>query len=215
MVPTSSYPAGGRRGRGERGQALPLLVVVVAVAVGAASAVALLGARAGRLARAQTSADAVALAGVGDSTAIGAVSRANGVRVVEIERGDGKLRVDIDLDGERASATAVRPRSEHHGLQPVMVAAIRTAEALLGEPVPIASGFRTAAEQRWLWEHRHENKYPVAPPGTSRHEVGLAIDVPWWFVGRLALVGPRAGLCQPLPLRDRVHFELCPGTLTP
>ncbi len=208
-------PDRGARGRGERGQALPLLVLIVAAAVGASSTVALLGARAGRLARAQASADAVALAGVSDPTAVGTVSRANGAQVTELRAGDGTLRVDVEQGGERASATAVRPRTDLAGLQPVMVAAVRTAEALLGEPVPIASGYRTRAEQQWLWEHRHQNKYPVAPPGTSRHEAGLAIDVPWWFVGRLALVAPRAGLCQPLPLRDRVHFELCPGTLTP
>ncbi len=204
-----------QRVRGERGQALPLLVVIVALTVGAASAVALLGARAGRLARAQSAADAVALAGVSDRAAIGTVSQATGARVIDVDAGVGRVRVDVELHDERASATAVRPRDELTGLQPVMVAAVRAAEALLGEPVPIASGFRTRAEQEWLWAHRHERQYPVAPPGTSRHEVGLAIDVPWWFVGRLALVAHRAGLCQPLPLRDRVHFELCPVTLTP
>ncbi len=203
------------RVRGERGQTMPLLVVIVTVAIGASSAVALLGARAGRLARAQSAADAVALAGVSDPTSVEPVSRASGVGVLELDAGADRLRAVVDMDGARAEATALRPRSDLAGLQPVMIAAIRAAEALLGEPVPVVSGFRTRAEQQWLWDHRHERQYPVAPPGTSRHELGLAVDVPWWFAGRLAQVGPRAGLCRPLPVTDRVHFELCPVTLTP
>ncbi len=203
------------RVRGERGQTMPLLVVIVTVAIGASSAVALLGARAGRLARAQSAADAVALAGVSDPTSVEPVSRASGVGVLELDAGADRLRAVVDMDGARAEATALRPRSDLAGLQPVMIAAIRAAEALLGEPVPVVSGFRTRAEQQWLWDHRHERQYPVAPPGTSRHELGLAVDVPWWVAGRLAQVGPRAGLCRPLPVTDRVHFELCPVTLTP
>ncbi|HVL06362.1 MAG TPA: hypothetical protein VM388_10250 [Acidimicrobiales bacterium] len=49
----------------------------------------------------------------------------------------------------------------------------------------------------------------MAPPGSSMHERGLAIDVPADFVAQLLAVGPRAGLCQPYPADDPIHFEVC------
>ena len=41
----------------------------------------------------------------------------------------------------------------------------------------ITSGLRTRAEQQALWDARGSNPYPVAQPGTSRHESGNAADV--------------------------------------
>ena len=40
----------------------------------------------------------------------------------------------------------------------------------------LTSTFRTREEQEELWRDRSRNPYPVAPPGTSRHESGLAWD---------------------------------------
>ncbi|OWY58787.1 hypothetical protein B7486_78095, partial [cyanobacterium TDX16] len=84
------------------------------------------------------------------------------------------------------------------------------AEQLLGEPVPITSGWRSPADQQRLWDQRGSSPYPVARPGTSKHEQGLAVDVPLAFVPRLRGVAAAAGLCFPLPTTDPVHFELCP-----
>jgi hypothetical protein len=95
------------------------------------------------------------------------------------------------------------------GLAPAMVAALVRAEQLLDEPVPVVSGRRSAADQARLWANRHRNRYPVAQPGTSMHERGLAIDVPSWFAPRLARVAEAAGLCRPLPATDPIHFEVC------
>jgi hypothetical protein len=95
------------------------------------------------------------------------------------------------------------------GLQPVLTEALARAEALLGRPVPISSGFRTRAEQEALWAGRFSNPYPVARPGTSMHERGLAVDVPSSFVATLRGVAAPSGLCQPLPETDPVHFEPC------
>jgi hypothetical protein len=75
--------------------------------------------------------------------------------------------------------------------------------------VPVASGLRTRAQQQALWDRRHTNPYPVARPGTSRHERGQAVDVPRSFVPRLMAVAGAAGLCQPMPQTDPVHFEVC------
>ena len=90
-----------------------------------------------------------------------------------------------------------------------MQAALARAEQLLGEPVPITSGFRSTEEQATLYARRSDNPYPVAPPGSSMHERGLAVDVPAAFVPRLLSVAAQAGLCQPYPESDPIHFEVC------
>ena len=90
-----------------------------------------------------------------------------------------------------------------------MRAALARAEQLLGRPVPITSGYRSTEAQAQLYANRAANPYPVAPPGSSMHERGLAIDVPADFVPQLLTVAPRAGLCQPYPADDPIHFEVC------
>ena len=91
-----------------------------------------------------------------------------------------------------------------------MVAAVARAEQLLGFELRISSGYRDRAQQQYLWERRETNPYPVAPPGTSLHERGLAIDVALSQVAALLRVADRAGLCHPLPEIDPVHFVACP-----
>ena len=57
---------------------------------------------------------------------------------------------------------------------------LRRLEALAaqrGEHFHITSGGRTYAEQERLWNARGSNPFPVAQPGTSRHETGRAADV--------------------------------------
>jgi D-alanyl-D-alanine carboxypeptidase len=93
---------------------------------------------------------------------------------------------------------------------PRMLRALETLAARRGETFNVTSGLRTHAEQTRLWNNRHSNPYPVAQPGTSRHESGLAADV---TIGGRAIqtvvseselrsVGLR-------PLRgDAVHVEL-------
>lgn len=92
---------------------------------------------------------------------------------------------------------------------------LRRLEALAaqrGETFNVTSGNRTHAEQERLWNARGSNPFPVAQPGTSRHESGNAADV---TVGgrpiqdaidaatlRAAGLAPLAG--------DAVHVEL-PG----
>jgi hypothetical protein len=95
------------------------------------------------------------------------------------------------------------------GLAPAMLAALGRADALLGHAVPIASGLRTRAQQQALWDRRATNPYPVARPGTSDHETGLAVDVPRRAVPEVLGVAAAAGLCRPLPDTDPVHFVVC------
>jgi uncharacterized protein YcbK (DUF882 family) len=83
-----------------------------------------------------------------------------------------------------------------------------------GETFNITSGNRTYAEQERLWNARGSNPYPVAEPGTSRHESGNAADVT--IGGRAIQDVIGAGELQAAgiyPLAgDAVHVEL-PGSV--
>jgi hypothetical protein len=115
----------------------------------------------------------------------------------------GRAQRSGDRDGVLGGAGPTK------GLAPAMRAALSRAEQLLGRAVPITSGFRSTEAQAVLYDSRASNPYPVAPPGSSMHERGLAIDVPADFVPTLLGVAPRAGLCQPYPGDDPIHFEVC------
>jgi hypothetical protein len=90
---------------------------------------------------------------------------------------------------------------------------LRRLEALAakrGEHFHINSGLRTYAEQMRLWNARGSNPYPVARPGTSRHETGRAADVT--IGGRaiqtvISAADLRAAGIAPLS-GDAVHVEL-------
>jgi LAS superfamily LD-carboxypeptidase LdcB len=90
-----------------------------------------------------------------------------------------------------------------------MRAALARAEQILGRRIPITSGYRSQRQQAALFFRRAANPFPVAPPGTSMHERGLAVDVPVAIADELAAVGRQAGLCRPYARTDPVHFELC------
>jgi len=71
----------------------------------------------------------------------------------------------------------------------------------------LTSGHRTRTEQERLYANRGSNPYPVAKPGTSRHESGIAADLG----GDLAWAHAHAaefGLSFPMPDKDPVHVEL-------
>lgn len=204
--------------RNERGQALPLLALVMVVLGAGTLVIGRYGEAAVDRAGAQTAADAAALAGAVDGRLAAArLAAVNGGRLVRFERVGPDTRVVVDMGGGRASARAraqggragIGAGGATEGLAPAMVAALARAQQLLGRPVPVTSGYRSPAQQAALYARRGANRYPVAPPGRSMHERGLAVDVPLWFVTRLLAVSARSGLCQPLPSTDPVHFEVC------
>ena len=217
-MPTLVLARPGRaRAGGDGGQALPLVLVALVLAGAVLLALGGLADRAVADARARTAADAAALAGAAEGEAAArAVAGENGGTVVAWAESGAQVRVEVEVHGRRAVAAAERVGSPPgavggptDGLTPELLAAIARAEALLGRPIPITSGWRSPAQQQWLWDHRDTNPYPVARPGTSKHERGLAIDVALWFVPELLTVAAAAGLCHPLPAADPVHFELC------
>lgn len=206
--------------RTERGSALPLLVVAVVLGGALALQMGRLGGVASSRAQAQTAADAAALAGAADGEpAARALAEANGAKLVAFEERGLDTRVVVELASAQASGKARREGSPEEpggpggadpgGLAPAMKAALARAEQLLGQPVPITSGYRSPDKQRALWDRRASNPYPVAAPGTSMHERGLAVDVPLGFAARLAAIASQAGLCYPYPRTDPVHFEVC------
>lgn len=56
-------------------------------------------------------------------------------------------------------------------------AALQRAIEARGQMMSINSSYRTVAQQMLLYHDRHNNGNPVAPPGTSNHQTGLAIDI--------------------------------------
>lgn len=206
--------------RYERGSITPLLALLVLAVGGLSLGLGRLGGDAVAAAQARTAADAAALAGAAEGQAAAHdVVVANGGELVSFVTEGDEVQVQARVHDAVAVARARRTGSVFDpaatatgnvgGLAPAMKAALARAEALLGGPVPITSGWRSPAKQRVLWDNRGSNPFPVARPGTSAHERGLAVDVPRSFVPRLAAVAGASGLCQPLPRTDPIHFELC------
>ncbi len=88
-----------------------------------------------------------------------------------------------------------------------------------GIEIRITSGKRSTERQAALYANRASNPYPVARPGTSKHELGLAVDlVPTGARSSSisAAIG-EAGEAQGLrwggrfSKPDAVHFELSGG----
>ena len=97
----------GRRARAEAGSVLPLLGLAISFLLVAAVVLAGLGDRVVSRARAQSAADAAALAGVVEGRA-GAeeLARANQARLETFEQSGSFVRVVVEHDGMRAEATA-------------------------------------------------------------------------------------------------------------
>lgn len=78
-----------------------------------------------------------------------------------------------------------------------------------GYRVRFTSALRTRQQQEQLYAQRHLSRYPVAVPGTSRHERGLAFDAviePWPGDDQVQELADMIGVrWSP---RDRVHFEV-------
>ncbi len=212
----------GTSTRSEGGQILPLVALMIVVMGMGCLVLGRMGGAAVARAQAVTAADAAALAGAADTKEAAASAAGwNGARLTSYEDLGTDVRVGVELGGAKATARARRatgpvgpggqsgPATSDRGLAPGMRDALERARVALGTPVPVTSGFRSRAQQAALYANRAANPYPVAAPGTSRHELGLAVDVPSSFVPRLLSVASRVGLCQPYPRADPVHFELC------
>jgi len=198
------------RTRNCRGQALLPVVLWGVAAMVSIALVTRWAVEAAHASRAQAAADATALGVAQHGSAGRSVA---GDAAVSVHRSGATVSVRAVIGDQSAWASAIaetRVTQRRIGLAPSMVAAVARAEQLLGSPLQIVSGYRSPDHQQRLWDERHSNPYPVAEPGTSLHERGLAIDVALSQVGALQLVAASAGLCYPLPESDPVHFVACP-----
>ena len=85
-----------------------------------------------------------------------------------------------------------------------------------GKTISLSSAWRSVAQQYLLYQFKAQGKCgqtnPVATPGTSNHEGGIAIDVPDYGTWRSTLTSN--GWIYPLPTSDVVHFEFGSGART-
>ena len=211
------------RNRNEQGSTLPFMALAIVLAGVIVVLLGRVGGAATSRAGARNAADAAALAGAAAGRAAADdLAKANGAELVSYKEmgSDTEVRVRLGVaeatgrarrTGERDDGTGQGQGSgpTTKGLAPAMRAALARAEQLLGHPVPITSGYRSTESQAALYANRAANPYPVAAPGSSTHERGLAIDVPADFVSRMLEIASRAGLCQPYPGDDPLHFEVC------
>lgn len=70
----------------------------------------------------------------------------------------------------------------------------------------LSSGMRSTADQARLYADRGNNPNPVAVPGTSKHERGMAVDIGGMTPDQRAML-PSFGLAQPVR-NDPPHVEL-------
>jgi hypothetical protein len=183
-------------------------VIAIAIALvatfGLAHATTSLGRSAQLETRAQTAADAAALAAVAESAPGGTRDPAgtaetyaelNGARMVEClcELGDTAMQVSVYLDGAVATARAVLDPGaleplvaslDARGLDPRLERAVTRLLVAGRGAIHVVSGWRSPAQQSALWSEALV-KYGspeaaddwVAPPGSSMHERGLAVDL--------------------------------------
>jgi N-acetylmuramoyl-L-alanine amidase len=75
---------------------------------------------------------------------------------------------DLNVDLGNAAFPFVPPAGKE---------ALRKAIAKRGQTMKVNSAYRTLAQQLLLFNNRFKNKNPVAAPGTSNHQSGLALDI--------------------------------------
>ena len=184
--------------------------------------------------RAQLAADAAALAAVAEGAPYGSglaamvaerYAEANGAELIECNcvAGSEAVQVEVEVDGVLASARAVldptlfgpAPLGVTDGLHPRLASAVETLLRSSGGAVRLVSGWRSSDEQRVLWSNalaRYGSAEVaddwVAPPGSSMHERGLAVDLGGDLELAARLVA-ELGLPLYRPLANEAwHFEL-------
>ena len=109
-------------------------------------------------------------------------------------------------------AAEAAPSRSNVGLHPALARIKRNLPKVarsLGFDARVTSGYRSPAKQRWLYNRWLQGlqAYPVAPPGTSDHERGLALDVVSTDTGKLVALLTEVGLFW-AGESDPVHFSL-------
>jgi hypothetical protein len=186
-------------------------------------------------ARAQLAADAAALAAAAEAAPYGSgkprveaarFARRNGARLISCTCEPGATAVEVavaveDVIGRARAVLDVdllapdRVMFTHDGLNPNLAAAVEQLVAAAKGAVWVVSGYRSSADQAQLWAsalERYGSREAaddwVAPPGTSMHESGLAVDLGGDLDQALKLIHEmRLPLYRPLS-NEPWHFEL-------
>jgi hypothetical protein len=185
--------------------------------------------------RAQTAADAAALAAIAESGPYGigqpeqqarSFAEANGGHLVDClcDPGATAMQVKVVVGRIAAEARAVLDPTllslasssvDARGLDPRLAQAVRRLISTSQGAVRLVSGLRSRTEQSVLWEHAlHRYGSPeaaddwVAPPGGSMHERGLAVDLGGDLQLAVRIVAQlHLPLWRPL-MNEPWHFEL-------
>jgi len=98
----------------------------------------------------------------------------------------------------------------HQGLNNNLIKAVQRVQLQLNTEVPMVTAYRSYSEQSCLYSKYAGTSQPVAAPGTSRHESGLAIDVnrDWLNGDNRRQAFRENGLCENVA-GDPGHYELC------
>jgi hypothetical protein len=215
------------------------LVVTISLALGGLFGV-FVGAATDRT-RAQTAADAAALAAVAESApgsrglheaAAERLARSNGGELISCEGcepGTTSVIVTVSVDGVEARARAtLDPNAflpadlgfDGYGLHPTLERSVKDLIAAGRGQIRLVSGWRSRDRQEELWSAalaRYGDPEVaddwVARPGTSMHERGLAVDLGGDLELAASLV-ERLDLPMHRPLPNEPwHFELLGGGL--
>jgi hypothetical protein len=95
------------------------------------------------------------------------------------------------------------------GLDPELQKRLMAAAEVYGKPLTISSGFRSSAKQKELYEDYKagRSRFPAAPPGSSKHESGMAVDIAEYKDPAAVAALRSQGLMQTVS-GDPVHFEV-------
>jgi hypothetical protein len=179
----------------ERGQVTPLLALVVVAIGGLIFGMARFGATTADAARAQSAADAAALAGAAeDQDAAEAMANANGADVVSYEVDGREVEVRARV-GETWAVARARRTAGGGGVSGWVGVESAGGAASRLDPA-IRRGLEVAAEA-------------LHQPVPILEATGRAVAVPRSFAARLVAISSRTGLCQRTPLTDPVRFVLC------
>lgn len=109
----------------------------------------------------------------------------------------------------KTKITSVEVSDGKGGLHPELESRVAELRAgyreKFGKDLPITSGFRTREDQERLYAQRGSNPNLVAKPGHSKHEHGLAVDIPAHIPEEFLR---QYGLHRPHGRKDPVHVEM-------
>jgi hypothetical protein len=157
------------------------------------------------------------LQGLGFSLSIAAVPAVNKFANA-LQDVTGYINKNFGVGGTKSTPAGVDrgpaggPRASSQDLQRAVNAAIKEYEQVTGKHARITSGQRSREEQQRLYNEyiaRGRTGMPVAPPGTSKHETGNAVDIDQISANEMARLGilQKHGLTRPVA-NDPVHVEL-------